>query len=65
MNNGAKLHDVKIQRNQLAHGEISFSKCGRNYTIEDLIKTKDHTIKYLRKILKNINAYLESKKFKS
>ncbi len=65
LNNGAKLHDVKIQRNQLAHGEISFSKCGRNYTIEDLIKTKDHTIKYLRKILKNINAYLESKKFKS
>jgi len=64
LNNGNKLHLVKTRRNQLAHGEISFAQCGKNYSKEDLLKTKSQTIKYLRKILLNIKDYLESEKYK-
>lgn len=56
--NGVKLHQVKKQRNDLAHGAISFSQCGRQYTYEDLFEIKQQVIIYLRGILNNINSYL-------
>ena len=34
--NGDRLHQVKIRRNNLAHGNTSFSECGREFTYEDL-----------------------------
>lgn len=60
---GVKLHQVKVQRNNLAHGHISFSECGRNYTISDLREIKHQVIIYLRRILKNIENYLDDKKY--
>lgn len=36
LNEGVRLHQVKTQRNKLAHGDLSFAECGRNYTIPDL-----------------------------
>ncbi|WP_247232053.1 MAE_28990/MAE_18760 family HEPN-like nuclease [Telluribacter sp. SYSU D00476] len=62
-NNGNKLHLVKTQRNNLAHGVVSFAECGRNYTISDLRIMKKETVLYLRNILKNIEKYLNTKKF--
>lgn len=56
--NGVKLHQVKTQRNLLAHGSLSFAECGRQYTYEDLVESKKQVIIYLRSILKNINTYL-------
>ena len=35
--NGEKLHQVKTRRNNLAHGNISFSECGRDFTLEELV----------------------------
>jgi hypothetical protein len=62
-NNGVKLLQVKTQRNNLAHGNISFAECGRNYTMSDLREIKRQVIIYLRSILKNIEKYINGKKF--
>jgi len=61
---GAKLLEVKIQRNNLAHGNISFAKCGRDYSFEDLEKTKAQVVGYPRKILSNIQLYLNNEGYK-
>ncbi len=62
--NGEKLHLVKTQRNNLAHGSISFSECGRQYTYDDLNQTKKQVYIYLRGILKNIEKYIGQRHFK-
>jgi hypothetical protein len=62
-NNGNKLHQVKTQRNNLAHGTISFAECGRNYGIGQLRDTKKEVILYLRNILRNIKKYLDERKY--
>ena len=56
--NGAKLVTVKEKRNDLAHGEISFQECGKDYTIQDIIAIKNEVIKYLEEILNNIEQFL-------
>ncbi|PKP05283.1 MAG: hypothetical protein CVU11_01085 [Bacteroidetes bacterium HGW-Bacteroidetes-6] len=61
--NGVKLHQVKKQRNDLAHGAVSFSQCGRQYTYEDLFEIKQQVIIYLRGILNNINSYLNNEHY--
>ncbi len=60
---GVKLHQVKTQRNNLAHGLISFAECGRNYTISELREIKHQVILYLRQILKNIDKYIVNQKY--
>jgi hypothetical protein len=60
---GVRLYQVKTQRNNLAHGAISFSECGRQYTFEDLIAIKQQVIVYLRGILKNIKSFLDNEDF--
>ena len=62
---GEKLHVVKTRRNKLAHGEESFSECGRSYTYADLTLIKNQVIRYMRQILKNIEFYLSSQSFLS
>jgi hypothetical protein len=62
-NNGNKLHQVKTQRNNLAHGNISFAECGRNYGVGQLRDTKKEVILYLRNILRNIKKYLDDRKY--
>jgi len=57
------LLTVKSQRNDLAHGTFSFKDCGKNYTIQDLIKIKNHVIEYLRQILKNIETYITNSEY--
>jgi len=61
--NGEKLLVVKSKRNDLAHGDISFSECGKDYTIEDLVAIKKQVISYMRGIMKNVNRYIDNKKF--
>jgi len=60
---GIVLEDVKNKRNDLAHGTISFAECGRDYSIEDLVKIKDQTTKFLDGILEGMKEYYDSKKF--
>jgi len=63
LDNGNKLHQVKTQRNKLAHGDLSFAECGRHYSIIDLRLTNNQVIKYLKSILLNIKEYLDNKKY--
>ncbi|RZK04551.1 MAG: hypothetical protein EOO46_16450 [Flavobacterium sp.] len=65
LNNGSKLHIVKNRRNHLAHGNISFANCGREYSIEDLEKIKNQVVKYLRNVLKNIKKFIDEEQFKN
>lgn len=60
---GSKLHQVKTFRNQLAHGNISFSECGRQFTVEELLAIKNQVVRYLRQVLKNIEKYCDAEEF--
>ncbi len=61
---GRNLHLVKTQRNHLAHGDISFAECGRNYSINDIKVIKKEVIIYLRAILRNISKHIDEKKYR-
>jgi hypothetical protein len=56
--NGSDLLTIKKNRNDLAHGSKSFAEIGKDQTVDDLLKIQYKTIRYLRKILENIEQYL-------
>lgn len=60
-----KVRTVKSNRNNLAHGIFSFAECGRNYTLQDLVKIKNHLIEYLRQILSHIENYVTNQDYLS
>jgi len=60
---GIVLTDVKNKRNELAHGTTSFVECGRDYTIDDLIKIKDQTVLFLAGILNGMKTYYDEQRF--
>lgn len=60
---GVVLTDVKNKRNDLAHGTTSFIECGRNYSVDDLIKIKEETVSFLKGILAGMENYYNGKKF--
>ena len=54
---------IKTRRNDLAHGIYSFKECGKDYTIQDLMKVKTHVIEYLRQIIDNIDTYIMNEEY--
>jgi hypothetical protein len=58
---GEDLTVVKAQRNNLAHGNTTFSECGRDYSVTDLRRISVQAVNYLRAILKNIERYGKSR----
>jgi len=60
---GNKLLTVKNKRNDLAHGISSFCDCGKDYTIEELLKIKQEIIFYLKEILQNIEQYINTESY--
>ena len=58
---GIILTDVKNERNNLAHGTVSFVECGRNYSIDDLTRIKDETEHFLENILVGIKDYYDNR----
>ncbi|NKB72252.1 MAG: hypothetical protein GKR89_34675 [Candidatus Latescibacteria bacterium] len=60
---GGELSTVKSQRNALAHGNLSFIECGRNYSVTDLVRIKRRTIIFIRSALRNIKKYVEKKQY--
>lgn len=60
---GAELKTVKDNRNLLAHGNQSFSDCGQQYTVQDIIAIKKQTVIFLRSALKNVSKYIEQSKY--
>ncbi len=62
--NESSLFIIKDKRNNLAHGNESFSECGRNYSILKLGEIKNESIEYMRYILTHIKTFIENKHYK-
>ena len=61
---GESLERVKRERNNLAHGDVSFSDCARDLTISDLENIKDEVILFLSGILDGMKNYYDQKLYK-
>lgn len=59
--NGNELLTVKSMRNDLAHGDKTFSAVGADYDVPRLRKIALQVFKYLGEFIKNIELYLKSK----
>lgn len=55
---------VKNKRNNLAHGNISFSECGSNYMISDLKKFKEDILIVLQELVNQAKEYISNKRYK-
>lgn len=62
--NGRGLQTIKDKRNQLAHGEFTFSDIGKNYTSNDLIDYKSEVITFIENVLNNVETYINAKGYK-
>ena len=62
---GKKLGKVKEQRNQLAHGTLSFVECGRDFTVIDLHEIKIEVEKFLSGFIDVIESYYDNKEYLS
>lgn len=61
---GERLEVIKKERNNLAHGDVSFSECARDLTISDLQKYKDEVILFLSGIIGGMEKYYNEKQYK-
>jgi len=62
--NTESLLTVKTNRNSLAHGQITFSESGREYSLPKLEVIKNESIEYMRFILEHIKDFTYNKKYK-
>ncbi|MFT8542362.1 MAE_28990/MAE_18760 family HEPN-like nuclease, partial [Acetobacter sp.] len=61
--NGTTLYIIKSQRQNLSHGDMSFSDVGKDYTPKEIARIYKCSSAYMEGILKNIVHYAESKNF--
>lgn len=61
---GRGLQTIKDKRNQLAHGEFTFSDIGKNYTSNDLIEYKSEVVSFIEGVLNNVEVYINTKGYK-
>ena len=54
---------IRDRRNRLAHGSLSFAECGADVTIEDLRKTKDCAVLYLKEVISAFNGHIDAYEF--
>lgn len=59
-----KLQVVRQKRNDLAHGDVSFSDCARDFTLTDLHDIKDNVIQFLQDILNGMQKYYDERGYK-
>jgi hypothetical protein len=59
----ASLLTVKTNRNSLAHGYQTFSKCGRESPLPKLEDIKNDSIDYMRFILEHIQCFTDEQKY--
>lgn len=57
---GEKLGTIKQHRNDLAHGNVSFSEIGKNVAYQDLENVSLEVIAYLDAIATNIEDYINT-----
>lgn len=61
--NGWRLTTVKTQRNALAHGNVSFVECGRQFSTPELESIKNQAFKFVRSVLTNVRRFAERRKY--
>ena len=54
---------IRDRRNGLAHGSLSFEECGADVTIEDLRKTKDCAVLYLKEVVAAFSCHIDAYEF--
>lgn len=57
------LLTVKTERNHLAHGNKSFSACGRDYTVNQLLDFQKKTCLVLDKVILDITRFLNTRAY--
>lgn len=57
------LQNVKNKRNELAHGEKSFTDLGRDLSVEDLESDSSAVFGNLKKIADEVNAFLSERRY--
>ncbi len=63
--NEPSLFTIKNKRNNLAHGNESFSECGRGYTLSELDEIKNKSTEYMKFILTHIKTFIDNKQYKN
>ena len=58
-----ELLTVKTNRNDLAHGNKSFSDVGRDYDVPRLLSIKNEVIEYLEELIANIELYIADQEY--
>jgi hypothetical protein len=58
------LLKVKNERNSLAHGNKSFSDCGKNYSTNDLVEIQHKTCAALEKVVRDIESFLTTESYR-
>lgn len=61
---GESLERVKLERNNLAHGDVSFSDCARNLSLSDLETIKDEVFLFIDGILEGMKNYYDGKGYR-
>ncbi|MGE7469858.1 MAE_28990/MAE_18760 family HEPN-like nuclease [Bosea sp. NPDC003192] len=60
---GSDLVTVKNNRNNLAHGRVTFEDVGRDYGIEQIRGLSLRTLGYMRAILGNVTQFLDERRY--
>lgn len=60
---GEAFKEIRDKRNSLAHGDLTFKECGKNFTIQQIGEYKNCVIDYLKLILDNIADYINKKNY--
>ena len=55
---------IKERRNSLAHGTISFVDAVRDSSIKDMLDITEYVIRFLGKLIENIDEYIINEKYK-
>ncbi|MCE1204463.1 MAG: hypothetical protein LWW79_07635 [Holophagaceae bacterium] len=58
-----ELLTVKNKRNSLAHGNITFSHCGKDYTSKQLADMFNIISKYMKGVLDDVEDHINQKKY--
>lgn len=59
-----QLLTVKSYRNDLAHGDKSFSEVGRDFDVPRLLAIKNEVVTYMENLLDNVEDYVNQKAFR-
>ena len=54
----------KDKRDKLSHGEQTFYSIGKDFTVKELDGFKEEVICYLKDVIKNIETFIDLKKYK-